>query len=267
MAFLSQSINGNAQVAIGTATAPALSYITGNGDLSTGQWTIYGSLLSLGDIALGGGVTLTFNGDFIDCLPPHLVPCHRQLEVTCASITGPDASRFSVSGGFQPFLVGRDPFPLPVHFSDSLATPGTSYQASLVLSTRDAPGDSGGTNLADLTFVLKARTRGQTSGVGGDGLPLPVPVRIARNEPNPFRAGTRIDFETEVDGPGSLTIYDALGRRVVSLLEAPLTAGRHEAVWDGRDGFGEFVPAGTYFARLTVAGSSATRKLLRSGSQ
>jgi hypothetical protein len=72
IAFITQRIKGNAQQSLGTAAHPALSYIMETGDFSTGQWTIYGSLVCLGDITVGGGVNLTFDSDFIDCLPPHL---------------------------------------------------------------------------------------------------------------------------------------------------------------------------------------------------
>jgi hypothetical protein len=72
IAFIAQTIRGNAQQSLGTPDHPALSYIIDTGDFSVGQWTIYGSLVSLGDITVGGGVNLTFSRDFIDCLPGHL---------------------------------------------------------------------------------------------------------------------------------------------------------------------------------------------------
>lgn len=72
IAFLAQSVTGNAQVFIGTEGSPALSYVMEHGNFANGQWTIYGSLISLSNITVGGGVNLTFDPAFIECLPPSL---------------------------------------------------------------------------------------------------------------------------------------------------------------------------------------------------
>jgi hypothetical protein len=52
------------------------------------------------------------------------------------------------------------------------------------------------------------------------------------------------------------------GRRVVTLAAGLAVAGRHEAVWEGRDDQRRAVATGQYFIRLTVDGRSLTRKLL-----
>ncbi len=72
IAMITRTVSGNAQAELGTANRPALTYVMENVDFSTGQWSIYGTLISLGDIQVGGGVNLTFDPRFISCLPPSI---------------------------------------------------------------------------------------------------------------------------------------------------------------------------------------------------
>jgi flagellar hook assembly protein FlgD len=41
-----------------------------------------------------------------------------------------------------------------------------------------------------------------------------------------------------VDSDASLVVYDVLGRRVRTLVDARMKAGDHDVVWDGRDDAG-----------------------------
>jgi flagellar hook assembly protein FlgD len=57
-------------------------------------------------------------------------------------------------------------------------------------------------------------------------------------------------------------VHDVAGRRVRVLEDSFREAGRHAAVWDGRDGTGRRVAAGVYFVRLQAAGGELTRKIV-----
>lgn len=50
-----------------------------------------------------------------------------------------------------------------------------------------------------------------------------------------------------------LTIYDLLGRRVATLLDATLAAGSHDAVFDATN-----LPGGVYVYRLTTEARNTT---------
>jgi hypothetical protein len=91
-----------------------------------------------------------------------------------------------------------------------------------------------------------------------------VPVRIAvGNYPNPFNPTTSVGYAVPRTGAVDLSIYDASGRLVRTLVEVPShDAGRHSVSWDGRDENGVEVAAGVYFARLTVDSESATGKMV-----
>lgn len=92
------------------------------------------------------------------------------------------------------------------------------------------------------------------------GAAAPFAVGVAR--PNPARSGTVVPFSLDVDGAVTLTIYDASGRRVRTLVHATLAAGRYEARWDGTDAAGRPVAAGTVFYTLRAGERRASGRLI-----
>jgi hypothetical protein len=90
---------------------------------------------------------------------------------------------------------------------------------------------------------------------------LPTVFRAGNPYPNPFNPSTSIAFELPARQRVSLTVYGLDGRRVRTLLQAELPAGRHTARWDGRDHGGRPVASGTYLYRLRAGPWSATGKL------
>ncbi len=86
--------------------------------------------------------------------------------------------------------------------------------------------------------------------------------RLLPGRPNPFNPRTSIRFERPVAGPARLAVFDGAGRRVRVLVEGSLTAGVHEAAWDGRDAAGRAVGSGTYLARLEAGGDVAVVRLM-----
>jgi len=60
----------------------------------------------------------------------------------------------------------------------------------------------------------------------------------------------------------TLTLFDATGRRVTTLLSGTLAAGIHSIPWHGVNAAGKAVPAGVYFYRLEAGRFRDTRKLL-----
>ena len=96
----------------------------------------------------------------------------------------------------------------------------------------------------------------------GELVATPSRLSLAPNAPNPFRSVTRIRFGLPQSGPTRLEVYDVLGRRVRTLVDAPhLGAGFHVAIWDGRDEGGLRVASGVYFCRLRAADGSLRRKV------
>jgi gingipain R len=91
--------------------------------------------------------------------------------------------------------------------------------------------------------------------------PRPGATALLGNYPNPFNPATTIAFETASAGPVRLSILDARGRLVATVVQDLLPAGSHEARWDGRDRDGRPASAGVYLARLDHGGRSMARSL------
>ena len=85
-------------------------------------------------------------------------------------------------------------------------------------------------------------------------------TRIHPVSPNPFNPGTTsgavLRFELGSEAPVDLRIVTVNGRVVRQLLSGDVRgSGGHEVVFDGRNGLGEELPGGVYFAELTAGGS------------
>ncbi|MBK8167408.1 MAG: M6 family metalloprotease domain-containing protein [bacterium] len=105
--------------------------------------------------------------------------------------------------------------------------------------------------------------QGVASAVEGPGaLPaLPAVTALGAPYPNPFNPSTTVSFELAVAGRAELAIYSLDGRRVVTLAVGDLPAGRHAAVWDGRDDRGRAVASGSYACRLWTEAGVISRRL------
>jgi polyhydroxybutyrate depolymerase len=100
------------------------------------------------------------------------------------------------------------------------------------------------------------------SGVRDAWAGLPAGVLLPANFPNPFNASTTIPFRVERHGPVTITVLDAAGRNVRTLLNGVHAAGTYRVVWDGRDASGKPAPSGLYACRMVAPGSADVRKML-----
>ncbi|MEZ4700752.1 MAG: FG-GAP-like repeat-containing protein [Rhodothermales bacterium] len=91
---------------------------------------------------------------------------------------------------------------------------------------------------------------------------LPTEFALEGNYPNPFNPTTTIRFALPEAAPVRLEVYDAMGRRIATLLDSSLEAGRHEAMWDGRTDAGVTVASGVYLYRIDAGSFSAVKSML-----
>jgi hypothetical protein len=82
------------------------------------------------------------------------------------------------------------------------------------------------------------------------------------NYPNPFAEQTTIEFELKEGSHVQVHIYDVLGRRVRTLLDAERQPGSYEVRWDGRNAQGAHVTSGMYFCQIQAGTFEATRRIL-----
>lgn len=97
---------------------------------------------------------------------------------------------------------------------------------------------------------------------GNRGAREPGTFVLKQNYPNPFNPSTRIAFAVDRAERVTLTVYDIRGRRVATLLDGPMAAGRHRVTWNGRDAAGRPVAGGVYVYRLTAGTEMRTRKMV-----
>ncbi|HVP39132.1 MAG TPA: FlgD immunoglobulin-like domain containing protein [Candidatus Saccharimonadales bacterium] len=125
---------------------------------------------------------------------------------------------------------------------DSTAIAGRAYRYRLAYRFGDAP------------WSYASETTAQTR--------TPV-LRLALPAPNPSRVTTRLSFEVPSRGRVRVEVFNVAGARVRTLLDAALAPGPGSVTWDGSDARGQLVPSGLYFVRLSAAGQTAARKVLR----
>ena len=136
-----------------------------------------------------------------------------------------------------------------------------------------------GTGLTTGVFSLAVSADGSTllAGTTGFGvwkrplsemiLVLAVPpggdrgLALYANRPNPFDAGTTIQYSLPRTMPVRLVIHDVTGRTVRTLVNGVQNAGERRAIWDGRDESGSLVSPGMYVYRLDAGGASLARKM------
>lgn len=91
---------------------------------------------------------------------------------------------------------------------------------------------------------------------------LPAVYSLGANYPNPFNPSTTITYDLPAGSPVVLAVYDLQGRQVAVLEQGYRKAGRHSAVWQGRNRAGESVGSGIYLYRLQTSRFTAQGKMV-----
>ena len=90
----------------------------------------------------------------------------------------------------------------------------------------------------------------------------PAAMTLHAAYPNPFRSSATIDFAVARPREGRIAVYDVHGRLVRELRRGLLPQGSSSLRWDGTNGRGVLVAAGTYFYRIESEGAFLTRKVV-----
>ncbi len=90
---------------------------------------------------------------------------------------------------------------------------------------------------------------------------VPNVLIVNSNYPNPFNPSTTISYEIPDECHVKLVIYDILGREVAVLKDEVISAGVHNAVWDGKDE-GVLVGSGVYLYKLKTGEHSTMGKMM-----
>jgi len=93
--------------------------------------------------------------------------------------------------------------------------------------------------------------QGNLVSVEHDKQSTPASFALAQNYPNPFNPSTTIRFEVPVQARVTLTIYDALGRRVKTLVDRQLNPGTYSEQWNALA-----FSSGVYYCRMDAKESA-----------
>jgi hypothetical protein len=94
-----------------------------------------------------------------------------------------------------------------------------------------------------------------TLGVEEPGLPARHELRLA--QPNPSRGETQLRYDLPRAGHVLLEVYDLRGRKVETLVDGVVEAGRHVSLWRPRG-----APAGMYYIRMKAGDFTRTRSVV-----
>ena len=139
--------------------------------------------------------------------------------------------------------------PGPYRFHDTAVEVGTTYFYRI-----EAVDRSGGSEFLGPVVA--------TAGAAGESQRF----MLSQNQPNPFvteRGATAIEFVLGRRAHAKLRVFDATGRLVRVLADAPFSAGSHTAWWDGRNEGGEDTGSGAYYYRLDAGEFSEARTLVK----
>ena len=137
---------------------------------------------------------------------------------------------------------------------------GLSYSVSAD-RTRIVPESQGsdGTQFTKTTEHLRATISkySGTTGIPRSKSDLPLTYSLAQNYPNPFNPTTTIHYELPKASQVRLSVYDVLGREVVTLVNELKQPGRYEAILNATT-----LASGVYFYRLQAGAFVQAKKLL-----
>ncbi|MFZ0389069.1 MAG: T9SS type A sorting domain-containing protein [Calditrichia bacterium] len=100
------------------------------------------------------------------------------------------------------------------------------------------------------------------SAIGDDYNNLPFSYDLGQNYPNPFNPVTEIRYSIPKSQKVQLYVYDLLGRKVKTLVDASVSSGRYSIRWNGTNDAGEFVASGIYFYQLKTKNFVETKKMM-----
>jgi hypothetical protein len=91
---------------------------------------------------------------------------------------------------------------------------------------------------------------------------LPGSYALHQNYPNPFNPGTEIVYSLPQAADVTLAVYNILGQKVATLINARREAGTHHVFWYGTDEGGQAVATGIYLYRLEADSFKESKKML-----
>ena len=90
----------------------------------------------------------------------------------------------------------------------------------------------------------------------------PLTYALYDNFPNPFNPSTTIRYSLKEAQHTKLTVFNALGQKIRTIVNEPQAAGIHTIQWNGRNDSGGQASSGVYFYRIEAGNFVQTRKMI-----
>lgn len=112
----------------------------------------------------------------------------------------------------------------------------------------------------DWLIVNEGSEKPIADGTMGEETKLPTNFYLAPPKPNPFGKGTRISYDLPKTSDVRISIFDASGSLIKTLVETSQPAGHFSVIWDGKDKQGKQLANGIYFIRMKADTHEFLRK-------
>ena len=99
-------------------------------------------------------------------------------------------------------------------------------------------------------------TEKQTTGIESITKNIPQSFTLKQNYPNPFNPATTIEFDLKENSKVELTIYNALGQKIKTLVDREFSSGRHKINFNAHN-----LTSGIYFYELKTNNSKQIKKM------
>ncbi len=116
---------------------------------------------------------------------------------------------------------------------------------------------SGGSGGIAYPRIFKTTNGGGIIGIMPISNEVPKEFSLSQNYPNPFNPITNVKYSISKDSKVKITIYDVLGREVITLVNDFKKAGYYDVIFDGVN-----FASGVYFYKLQAGDFTDTKKML-----
>ena len=231
---------------IGTASANAESYTDSGLSASTGYTYRIRAYNSAGNSSYSGTASATTKAP-----SPPAAPSGLAADVQSSSSV--DLSWDDNSNNETGFKIERR---LSTEDDDDFSQIGTTGANDTDYT------DSGLSPSTTYIYRVRAYNDGGNSSYSGADRATTLPVArvvaeifefaLESSHPNPFREHATIVYTLPEVADVRLELFNILGQQVRTLIDEARPPGRHETVWDGRDGNSRMVSSGVYILRMTA---------------
>lgn len=94
---------------------------------------------------------------------------------------------------------------------------------------------------------------------------FPGSFLLQQNYPNPFNPTTTVSYYLPEAAQVKLTVYNIMGQKIRTLVDANETQGIKNTVWDGKDVSGQTVSGGIYFFKMIAKSKNKQYTALKKG--